>query len=106
MNLQRSARGLSRVVEGAVAAVCVTYLIMYVVIALQRLHYPFDLEWMEGGMLLHADRVLKGEGIYVPPSMEFIPFIYPPLYPWVLAACAKVLGLGYAVGRTISFLGT
>jgi hypothetical protein len=71
-----------------------------------RVGYPFDLEWMEGGMLLHADRVLKGEGIYVPPSMEFIPFIYPPLYPWVLAACAKVFGLGYAVGRTISFLGT
>lgn len=73
---------------------------------LLRVGYPFDLEWMEGGMLLHADRVLKGEGIYVPPSMEFIPFIYPPLYPWVLAACAKVFGLGYAVGRTISFLGT
>ena len=33
-----------------------------------RVGYPFDLEWMEGGMLLHADRVLKGEGIYVPPS--------------------------------------
>ena len=40
---------------------------------LLRVGYPFDLEWMEGGMLLHADRVLKGEGIYVPPSFEFIP---------------------------------
>jgi hypothetical protein len=73
---------------------------------LLRVGYPFDLEWMEGGMLLHADRVLRGKGIYGPPSLEFIPFIYPPLYPWVLAACAKVFGLGYAVGRTISFLGT
>jgi hypothetical protein len=73
---------------------------------LLRVGYPFDLEWMEGGMLLHADRVLKGEGIYVPPSLEFIPFIYPPLYPWLLAACASVFGLDYDVGRTISFLGT
>ena len=45
-----------------------------------RLSYPYDLEWMEGGMLLHADRVMQAEPLYVLPSADFIPFIYTPLY--------------------------
>ena len=32
-----------------------------------RVGYPYDLEWMEGGMLHHAQRIHDGLGIYVPP---------------------------------------
>ncbi|MBA3503924.1 MAG: hypothetical protein H0T65_26425, partial [Deltaproteobacteria bacterium] len=41
-----------------------------------RVGYPYDLEWMEGGMLHHALRIKNGEGIYVPPSIDFIPYLY------------------------------
>jgi hypothetical protein len=71
-----------------------------------RIGYPFDLEWMEGGMLHHAQRVMDGQPLYVEPSSEFIPFIYPPLYHWVLGWSAKIFGLSYALGRTIALLGT
>jgi len=71
-----------------------------------RVGYPFDLEWMEGGMLVHAQRVMDGEPLYVEPSSEFIPFIYPPLYHWVLGWSAKLLGLSYGLGRTIALVGT
>ena len=70
-----------------------------------RLDYPYDLEWMEGGMLLHAHRVLDGEGIYVMPELSFIPFIYPPLYPWILGLLGHVFDLGYTLGRAVSFAG-
>jgi len=50
-----------------------------------RVGYPYDLEWMEGGMLHHALRIKNGEGIYVPPSIDFIPYLYTPLYPSLLA---------------------
>jgi len=68
----------------------------------RRLAYPYDLEWMEGGMLNHALRLSDGQGIYVPPSVDFIPYLYTPLYPAVLAALGKVFGLSYALGRAVS----
>ena len=71
-----------------------------------RVGHPYDLEWMEGGMLLHALRVLEGQALYVQPDSGFIPFIYPPLYHWAVAALGAVFGLGYPVGRALSFAGT
>ena len=70
-----------------------------------RLTYPYDLEWMEGGMLVHARRILQGQPRYVRPSMEFIPFIYPPLYPALVALGGKVFGLSYTLGRVLSLGG-
>ncbi|MBN2574384.1 MAG: DUF2029 domain-containing protein [Deltaproteobacteria bacterium] len=69
-----------------------------------RLTYPLDLEWMEGGVLVHAQRVAAGQGIYVPPSVDFIPFLYTPLYPALLALLSFVFPLGYTLGRVVSIL--
>ncbi len=67
-----------------------------------RVRYPFDLEWMEGGLLHHALRVQQGKPLYVAPSIEFIPYLYTPLYPTLLAALGGPLGLGYLLGRAVS----
>ncbi|MBM76772.1 MAG: hypothetical protein CMK59_15295 [Proteobacteria bacterium] len=71
-----------------------------------RLGYPYDLEWMEGGMLLHGLRVMNGEPLYGPPGPDFIPFIYPPLYSWLLALGGSIFGLDYWIGRSLSLLGS
>lgn len=71
-----------------------------------RLGHPFDLEWMEGGVLVHAWRLAAGEPIYVEPSPDFVPMIYPPGYPALLAALGGVFGLGHPLGRAVSLLGT
>jgi hypothetical protein len=68
----------------------------------QRVGYPFDLEWMEGGMLAHAWRVDHGLPIYGPPSIDFIPFVYPPGYTWLVAALSQVFGLSPELGRAVS----
>jgi hypothetical protein len=70
-----------------------------------RLGYPYDLEWMEGGMLHHALRIGLGEGIYVPPSVDFIPYLYTPLYPTLLALFGGPFGISYVLGRAISIIG-
>ncbi len=73
-----------------------------------RVGFPLDLEWMEGGMLVHARRIADGQPIYVKPSLDFIPFLYTPLYPAVLAGLSKLVPLGYVLGRALSicaFLG-
>ncbi|MDF1838634.1 MAG: hypothetical protein P1V35_12260 [Planctomycetota bacterium] len=51
----------------------------------QRLLYPFALEWMEGGMLQHANQIRRGLDLYGAPSPDFTPFPYPPLFPWMMS---------------------
>ena len=86
-----------------VVAAPALYQIALLAIAItNRIGYPYDLEWMEGGMLQHAQRIHDGAGIYVPPSVDFIPFLYTPLYPSLLALFGGAAGITYTVGRAIS----
>jgi hypothetical protein len=74
-------------------------------VSLQRIRYPLDLEWMESGMMCHALRLLLGQGIYVPPSVDFIPHLYTPLYPALLALLGKLTGdVSYLAARLVSLL--
>jgi hypothetical protein len=68
----------------------------------QRLGYPYDLEWLEGATLWHAQRLLDGQPLYPPPSLDFVPHPYTPLYPWLLAGVGRVFGVSYVVGRALS----
>ncbi len=80
---------------------------IFVVLArvfLLRLSYPLDLEWMEGGTLTHALRLARGQPLYAEPSVDFVSFLYTPLYPAVLCALSKVFGLSYTLGRAVSIL--
>jgi len=70
----------------------------------RRVGYPYDLEWMEGGMLCHALRLVQGEPIYAEPSARFVSFAYTPLYPAVLSLLAPLFGLGYAPARAVSIV--
>lgn len=71
-----------------------------------RLPYPFDLEWMEGGVMAHAWRVQHAQPLYVAPSPDFIPMIYPPGYYYVVAVLGYPFGLGLPLGRAVSIVGT
>jgi hypothetical protein len=71
----------------------------------RRLGYPYDLEWMEGTMLLHAHRLREGQTLYAPPSLAFVAFAYPPLQPALVAAASLLFGLDYSTGRALSIVG-
>jgi 4-amino-4-deoxy-L-arabinose transferase-like glycosyltransferase len=85
-------------------AAAVLYLTAYVLIAVTRLTYPFELEWREGGSVDQVARILAGHQLYVSPSLAFVPYTYTPLYFYLSAAVAKVIGLGFAPLRLVSFL--
>lgn len=72
----------------------------------RRLPYPYDLEWMEGGMLAHAWRLSEGLPLYVEPNPDFVPYIYPPGYSALVALFSVPFGLSPTVGRALSLLGT
>ncbi len=67
-----------------------------------RWAHPFDLEWMEGGMLAHAWRLQHGLALYPEPGPDWVPYIYPPGYSALLAAVGFVPGLSHALGRLVS----
>ncbi|HEX7480847.1 MAG TPA: glycosyltransferase family 39 protein [Polyangiales bacterium] len=80
------------------------YVFAYLRVAGSRLAYPYDVEWMEGGTLEHVARVLRGAPLYVAPTIDFVPYIYTPLYYWVCAPFAAVMGLGLPTLRLVSVL--
>jgi hypothetical protein len=77
---------------------------IYFYIALQRLRYPYELEWIEGGFADQVGRILAGRGVYTPPSVSFTPFLYTPLYFYLSALAAKIVGPGFFPLRLVSFL--
>lgn len=77
---------------------------VYLWVACARMNYPFELEWMEGGSVDHVRRILDGQALYVKPSLDFIPYIYTPLYFYISALVAKVAGIGFFPLRLVAFL--
>ena len=71
-----------------------------------RVPYPYDLEWMEGGMLAHSWRLQQGLPLYVAPGPDFIPFVYPPGYAALVASLGSVFGLTLPLGRVVSLVAT
>src|SRR5258708_6467816 len=69
----------------AVLLLCAFWSVTWLVLALVRLPYPFELEWSGGAMRDHCERVLAGQPLYVPPGPDWFPYEYPPLYFWVSA---------------------
>ncbi len=86
----------------ALIALAALFIVVYIGVALVRLRYPFGLEWMEGGLLDEVRWILAGHKPYLAPSIDFVPFIYNPLYFWVSAVVAKVFGLSLFALRFVS----
>jgi hypothetical protein len=104
--VQISWRRAARIAVWILVALPALYQVSLLVQAIAgRVLYPYDLEWMEGGMLHHALRIRDGQGIYVPPNIDFIPYLYTPLYPTLLALFGGPFGISYALGRVVSIIG-
>ena len=90
--------------RGVVVGLAGLWVAVLAVVFALRVGFPLELEWMEGGSLQQAWRMQRGLPIYGPPSPDFVPFLYTPLYPALLAALGKILPLGLALARSISVL--
>lgn len=87
----------------ALLAACAA-LLAYLFVALARIDYPFEIEWMEGGSRGHVARLLAAEPLYGPPALAFTPFGYTPLYYYVASWPARLLGEGFLPLRLVSLL--
>jgi hypothetical protein len=82
------------------------FIAAFVYISFSRVAFPFEIEWMEGGMVDHGARIMQVEGLYVEPSVDFIPYLYPPLYSIVLALGYWIFGICLWWGRLVSIIAT
>jgi len=79
---------------------------VFVVLAFMRAGFDFDLEWVEGLMLEQTRRVMEGANLYPPPSAEYVPGPYPPLYFYVSAFFGFFSGASHLPLRLVSILST
>ncbi len=95
---------LHRALRATLLAGSALYLIVFLAIVAARIAYPFELEWMEGASLQQVQRILSGQPLYVAPSLDFIPLVYPPLYYYLSALVAALIGGTFLSLRLVSFL--
>lgn len=99
-----AAGALSKLLPSCVLVCACAYLGLYLLLALLRIGYPFELEFLEGASIDYVARLLSPGKFYVPPSLEWIPCNYTPLYFASAALLAKLFGLGFFPLRLLSLL--
>ncbi len=93
-----------RIFRALVILFCAAFVAIDLFIILSRMFYPYQLEWMEGASLVEVNHILEGRILFAPPSIYFVPLIYPPLYFYISAGIAKIIGIGFGALRLVSFL--
>jgi Glycosyltransferase family 87 len=98
-----------RILHCLIPGLAAFLLVLFLYAAIRRITFPFEVEWIESGILVSILRIVHGQGLYVAPTMQFVPFLYAPLYLYLVAAITKLTGLtahGYLVMRLVSTLST
>lgn len=101
---RRLARPILVVSATALAIMGVVHCVQLGRVMGSRIDYPYDLEWMEGGQLYHAQRLLEGASLYRDCVDGFLPFPYPPTHALAVAGAGALFGMSYLVARLVSVL--
>jgi len=93
-----------RVAAASVLASVLYYLAVVVYIILCHIRYPFSLEFVEGDSLIQVYRILQGKLLYAQPSYQYVAMDYPPIYFYISALFARLIGFGFFPLRLVSFV--
>lgn len=104
--LSKTGTVLNQWLRAGAGAAAAYYVLSSVYVVLNRISYPFELEWIEGTSFVQVHRVLTGQSLYVSPTLEFVPMVYPPLYYYLSAFLAWIFGLDFLALRILSLLST
>ncbi len=98
----------ARVQPLSVAVVCLSIVFIgsFLFLAILRLRYPYEVEWLEGAFMDHVMRLRNGLPLYTRPSIDYIPYLYTPFYYYIAALSMSVFGEGFFAARLVSFVCT
>jgi len=91
-----------RVLRGLVVVLAGLFVALFMYASARRLWYPYDLEWIESGVLASIARVAHGQPLYAKPSLDYVPYLYAPLYIYVCAWVTKLTGISFVAPRLVS----
>jgi hypothetical protein len=77
---------------------------LFLYISLSRLTFPITIDWVEGPVLVQVNRLLLGQKIYIEPTASYVPLVYQPLFFYIAAGLAKLIGFSLAPTRLLSIL--
>lgn len=103
-----SARATGRSVDlgvalsGLLVVVSIVYVLGFLAAAYFRLTYAYPLAPMEAPVNQAVRRIVQGAALYGPPSLEYVPTLYTPLYFYVSGLLASVLGPSLLTLRLVS----
>ncbi|MBV9547255.1 MAG: glycosyltransferase family 39 protein, partial [Chloroflexi bacterium] len=103
-HLRAGAFQIDTVVQAVGLCLAAAAILAFVAAAVFRLSYPYQLQVTEPASLGEVERILRGQPLYVEPTLAYVPQIYGPVYFYVSAALARVMGDGYAPMRLVSLL--
>lgn len=94
------------VLAGFTLGVAAIFVAMYLATAIPRVLYPYDLDFIEDGLLMTSLRLVNQQPVFLPPNAEFVPHVYMPL-PMVLGSLLfKLTGPSFWPLRLISLAAT
>jgi hypothetical protein len=82
------------------------YILLFLVLAIIRISYPFELEWIEGAYIDEARWIALGRFPYPPPTIHYIPTSKTPFFFYLAALLMNWFGTGFLAARLISVLAT
>ncbi|MBN1476027.1 glycosyltransferase family 39 protein [Candidatus Sumerlaeota bacterium] len=98
-------RLLESTLRTALAAAAVLFVLLYLAMASVRVPYPYELETCEGAVADASARILDGEPLYAPPTLEHVMINYTPLYYHAVALMGRITGgISLPTARLVSFL--
>lgn len=81
-------------------------LVRFFISAWIHVNFPFSFYWYEDDALYQVGRLLEHKKLYVKPSIDYIPYIYPPLYYYSSLAVSLFVGHGLSSLRIVSISAT
>src|SRR5262245_7971222 len=78
-----TAERVSDLLQGLLLVISAISIGAFLIAALFRLSYPFPLQVTEAPALREVERVLRGELIYVAPTLDYVPLVYGPLLTYL-----------------------
>lgn len=88
--------------RGLVFLAALVYTAMFFFTVLPRVFYPYDLDFIEDGILMQSLRFAEGRPVFLPPNAEFVPHVYMPLYAWLGGLLFRPAGPGFLPLRLLS----
>lgn len=83
---------------------CFALWLLYLAVAWQRMDYPYQIEWIEGGILQQVVQVARGLPLYASPDSDYAPALYMPLYYYLSALAGSFSGDYFFGMRLVSFV--